>query len=73
RELGVVAERFGVGVGSYPNSGGPTRIKLTGGDPAALDEAMAWFRANATVDLYESESAVEAARDGRTGSESPEN
>ncbi|ELZ57841.1 MULTISPECIES: molybdopterin-binding protein [unclassified Haloferax] len=69
RELGVVTERFGVGVGSYPNSGGPTRIKLTGGDPAALDEAMAWFRANATVDLYESEAAVEAAREAETGGE----
>ncbi|WP_148413676.1 molybdopterin-binding protein [Haloferax sp. KTX1] len=70
RELGVVAERFGVDVGSYPNSGGPTRVKLTGGDPAVLDEAMAWFRANATVDLYGSESAVEAAREGETGGES---
>ncbi|WP_411965173.1 competence/damage-inducible protein A [Haloferax sp. YSMS24] len=59
RELGMVAERFGVDVGSYPNRGGPTRIKLTGSDPAVLDDAVAWVWEHATVDLYESEATVE--------------
>ncbi|ELZ75431.1 CinA-like domain-containing protein [Haloferax larsenii JCM 13917] len=63
RELGAVATNFGVDVGSYPNRGGPTRIKLSGADPVVLDDAMAWFREKTTVNLYESERAVEDARE----------
>ncbi|AFK18013.1 competence/damage-inducible protein A [Haloferax mediterranei ATCC 33500] len=76
RELGIVAERFGVQVGSYPNRGGPTRIKLSGADPVVLDDAVAWVWEHATVDLYESEAATEAARErkkesDRTGEDEP--
>ncbi|ELZ94986.1 CinA-like domain-containing protein [Haloferax mucosum ATCC BAA-1512] len=62
RELGIVAEQFGVEVGSYPNRGGPTRIKLSGADAVVLDDAVAWVWEHATVSLYGSEAAVEAAR-----------
>jgi molybdopterin-biosynthesis enzyme MoeA-like protein len=62
RELGLAAERFGIEVGSYPNRGGPTRVKLSGADPAVLDDATAWVWEHATVDLYESEDAVRKAR-----------
>ena len=67
RELGMVAERFGVDVGSYPNRGGPTRIKLSGADPVVLDDAVSWVWEHATVDLYESEAAVEQARQKTDG------
>ncbi|WP_416838433.1 competence/damage-inducible protein A [Haloferax sp. DFSO52] len=63
RELGLAAERFGVEVGSYPNRGGPTRIKLTGSDSAVLDDAVSWVWEHATVDLYESEAAIERSRE----------
>jgi molybdenum cofactor synthesis domain-containing protein len=72
RELGHVGERFGVEVGSYPNRGGPTRIKLTGFDPAALEDAEEWLWANATVDLYETAEAVEEATADEDGTEANE-
>ncbi|KAB1192629.1 competence/damage-inducible protein A [Haloferax sp. MBLA0076] len=61
RELGQVVEQFGVEVGSYPNRGGPTRIKLSGFDPVVLDDAVAWVWEHATVDLYETVAEVEEA------------
>jgi len=38
-------ERFGVGIGCYPNrESGYNRLKLTGTDPDALESAAAWLR-----------------------------
>ena len=38
-------ERFGVAVGSYPRSDdAPGRVKVTGDDPTAVQDAAAWLR-----------------------------
>ncbi len=42
--LAGVRDRFDVTVGSYPSTEGRNRLKLTGIDAAAVDEATAWLR-----------------------------
>lgn len=42
--LSGARERFDVAVGSYPNTEGMNRIKLTGTDFDAVSEAAAWLR-----------------------------
>ncbi|WP_251343428.1 competence/damage-inducible protein A [Haloplanus halophilus] len=42
--LAGVRERFDVTVGSYPNTGGRNRLKITGTDGEAVAEAAAWLR-----------------------------
>ena len=49
--MNEVQDRFGVRVGSYP--GDTVRIKLVGRDPATVDKAAAWLRAN-VEDIVES-------------------
>ena len=43
--IDVAREHFGVAVGSYPRKDDtPGRVKVTGEDPATVDEAAAWLR-----------------------------
>jgi molybdenum cofactor synthesis domain-containing protein len=50
--LAAVADRFGVGVGSYPNRGARvTRVKLTGTDSSTLEAAVEWLHEEASVEL----------------------
>ena len=49
-QLADVRERFDVAVGSYPRRGEAyNRIKVTGSDPAAVREAVAWLRENVEI------------------------
>ncbi|MFB6172624.1 MAG: competence/damage-inducible protein A [Haloarculaceae archaeon] len=52
--LAEARDRFGVVVGCYPDrDAGHNRLKVSGDDPAALDDAVAWLREHvevATVD-----------------------
>ncbi len=42
--LAGVRERFDVAVGSYPSTSERNRLKVTGTDPDAIEEAVAWLR-----------------------------
>ncbi|WP_049985056.1 competence/damage-inducible protein A [Halobellus rufus] len=54
--LGEITERFDVRVGSYPNrEAEETRIKFTGDDEAALEEAVGWLRESAELSLTEAD------------------
>ncbi|MFC7204821.1 competence/damage-inducible protein A [Haloferax namakaokahaiae] len=56
--LTEVQGRFEVEVGSYPNRGGPTRVKLTASDEEELAAASRWFEANVSMRLFETERAA---------------
>ncbi|WP_410765880.1 competence/damage-inducible protein A [Haloferax sp. DFSO60] len=64
--LTEVQGRFDVEVGSYPNRGGPTRIKLTAGDERELDAASSWFEANVSMELFETEQLAVESKESRT-------
>lgn len=63
--LTEVQERFEVEVGSYPNRGGPTRVKLTASGEGELASASEWFEANASMALFETEQAALESEGGR--------
>lgn len=42
--IATARDRFDVAIGSYPDTEGHNRLKLTGSDPASIEEAAAWLR-----------------------------
>jgi len=42
--LAGARDRFEVTIGSYPDTEGHNRLKLTGTDPAVIDQTAAWLR-----------------------------
>ena len=57
--LAGVQERFDVTVGSYPATEAQNRLKVTGTDPGAVADAVAWLRERVEVEREEQSSREE--------------